>query len=106
MLYYLFIILISIIIFNYENINEKKEKERDEVLPENSKTFFGKKEKSFAKVRIKPQKNICSFVDNDLLIVISYDDKYYQAEIDKKKGGICKVKEERNIIIFYTTNFS
>ena len=82
---------------NINIINEKKEKEKDEVLPDNSKTFFGQKEKGFAKVKIKPQKNICTFVDNDLLIVISYDEKYYQAEIDKKRGGICKLKEERNL---------
>ena len=82
---------------NINIINEKKQKEKDEVLPNNSKSLFRQNEIGFAKFKIKPQKNICTFVDNDLLIVISYDNKYYQAEIDKKKGGICKLKEEKNL---------
>lgn len=81
-----------------ENEDNKKNiiNENNEKFPDNSKNFFGS-EKSFAKIRIKPQKNICGFIKNNLLIIISYDNKYYQAEIDLTKGGICKIVEERNI---------
>ena len=78
---------------NMTSINENKINE----LPENIKTFFGS-EKSFAKFRIKSQiKNICTFFGNNLLIVITYDNKYYKAEININKGGSCTLLEENDL---------
>ena len=74
-------------------INENKTNEQ---YPDNFKNLFGT-EKSFAKVRIKPQKNICAFIRSNLLIIVSFDNKYYQAEIDLTKGGICKILTEKTI---------
>ena len=78
------------------NKNDDEDIKKEEELPENNKTFFGglfgsQTEKSFAKVRIKSQESICAFVNNNLLVIISSDNKYYQAEIDIKKGGDCKI---------------
>ena len=72
-----------------ENIN-------NEEFPDNFKNLFGS-EKSFAKIKIKAQKNICAFIKSNLLIIVSFDNKYYQAEIDLKKGGICKIVAEKTI---------
>ena len=80
---------------DYKNniINENNKKEE---FPDNSKNLFGS-EISFAKIKLKPQKNVCAFIKSNLLIVITFDNKYYQAEIDLKKGGICKILEEKTI---------
>lgn len=98
---------------NKENNNDKKDNiDKDEEnnsnnieeeLPENTKTFLGgifgsQIEKSFAKVRIKSQESICAFAKNNILVIISSDNKYYQAEIDIKKGGDCKIILEKDII--------
>lgn len=89
-------------IINDTNINNDKnnKNENEEELPKNVRAFFGfsQTEKSFAQFKIKPQKNICTFANNNILIVISFDNIYYQAEIDLKKGGICKKKDEINLI--------
>ena len=75
---------------NKNIINENKINE----LPQNTKTLFGS-EKSFAQFRIKTQiKNICTFIDNNILIVVTYDNKYYKAEINKTRGGNCSLLEE------------
>ena len=75
----------------------------EEELPENTKTFLGgifgsQIEKSFAKVRIKSQESICAFAKNNILVIISSDNKYYQAEIDIKKGGDCKIIQQNDLI--------
>ena len=81
---------------NKNIINENIEKKEDIILPENSKSLFGSKEKGFAKVKTNTKiKNVFTFAGNNLLIVISYDNKYYQAEIDVKKGGLCKITEKK-----------
>ena len=86
----------NINIFNIFNENDDKLKNNNkEKFPENSKSFLGK-EKGFAKFKIKPQKNICAFARSNLLIVITYDNKYYQVEIDKTKG-VCKLLKEEKI---------
>ena len=86
----------NINIFDIFNENEDKLKSNNkEKFPENSKSFLGK-EKGFAKFKIKPQKNICAFARSNLLIVITYDNKYYQVEIDKTKG-VCKLLKEEKI---------
>ena len=90
---------------NIENNKDDKvnENKNEEELPENTKTFLGgifgsQTEKSFAQVRIKSQDSICAFVKNNLLVIISSDNKYYQAEIDIKKGGNCKIIFEDRLI--------
>ena len=88
------------------NINKDKKDNNnniEEELPENTKSFlsgiFGSQiEKSFAKVRIKSQESICAFAKNNILVIISSDNKYYQAEIDIKKGGDCKIIQENDLI--------
>ena len=87
---------------NFEE-NENDENINEEELPKNSKTFLGgifgsQIEKSFARVRLKSQDSICAFVDNNILVIISSDNKYYQAQIDIKKGGDCKIILEENLI--------
>ena len=90
-----------------ENKINKDEKNNsnniEEELPENTKTFLGgifgsQIEKSFAKVRIKSQESICAFAKNNILVIISSDNKYYQAEIDIKKGGDCRIIQENDLI--------
>ena len=90
-----------------ENNINKDEKDNsnniEEELPENTKSFLGgifgsQIEKSFAKVRIKSQESICAFAKNNILVIISSDNKYYQAEIDIKKGGDCKIIQENDLI--------
>ena len=72
-------------------------------LPKNSKTCLGyiglsKTEKNFAQFKIKtPCKNICSFIGKNMISVITFDNKYYLAEIDLKNGGICKKIEEKDL---------
>ena len=72
-------------------------------LPKNSKTCLGfiglsKTEKSFAQFKIKnPCKNICSFIGKNMISVITFDNKYYLAEIDLKNGGNCKKIEEKDL---------
>ena len=88
---------------NNEEKNDDEDIKKEEELPENNKTFFGglfgsQTEKSFARVRIKSQDSICAFVNNNLLVIISSDNKYYQAEIDIKKGGDCKIIFEDMLI--------
>ena len=94
-----------------ENKINKDEKNNsnniEEELPENTKTFLGgifgsQIEKSFAKVRIKSQESICAFAKNNILVIISSDNKYYQAEIDIKKGGDCKIIQENDLIKKYS----
>ena len=87
---------------NFEE-NENDENSNEEELPKNSKSFFGgifgsHTEKSFARVRLKSQDSICAFVNNNILVIISSDNKYYQAQIDIKKGGDCKIILEENLI--------
>ena len=84
---------------NNENLIKNEEEEK---LPENTKSFLegifrSQIERSFAKVRIKSHDSICAFVNN-LLIIISSDNKYYIAEINIKKGGDCKNLYEDYII--------
>ena len=89
---------------NNEIINDKKDEEnnenqnndeRDTVkgenLPRNKKVMFGQNEKSFAQIRINSNKSICSFQNNNIIVVVTYDGMYYQAQLDTKIGGNCKI---------------
>ena len=76
---------------NINIINNKKELK----IPENTKSIFGN-EICFAKFKIKPQRNICTFIRSNILIIITFNNKYYQVEIDMKKG-YTKLLLEKNI---------
>ena len=86
---------------NQNEIKENQKKEEEDELPENTKSFFGgifgsQTEKSFAKVRLKPQESICAFIKSDLISIVTTDYKYYQYKIDLKKGGNCEqITEEK-----------
>ena len=75
-------------------INDERETEKDinlENLPRNKKVMFSQNEKSFAQIRINSNKSICSFQKNNIIVAISYDGMYYQAQLDTKNGGNCKI---------------
>ena len=86
---------------NQNETKENQKKEEEDELPENTKSFFGgifgsQTEKSFAKVRLKPQESICAFIKSDLISIVTTDYKYYQYKIDLKKGGNCEqITEEK-----------
>ena len=73
-------------------INEERDSEKiDVVLPRNKKAIFSQNEKSFAQIRINSNKSVCSFQKNNIIVVITYDGKYYQAQLDTNKGGNCQI---------------
>ena len=80
-------------IINITNKNEEKNKENKiEDLPQNPSGFFSNNEESFAKVRLnEEQKSICAFTNDNKLIIVTSNGIYYQAQIDIKKGGDCKI---------------
>ena len=83
-------------------INDEKETEKDinlENLPRNKKVMFSQNEKSFAQIRINSNKSICSFQKNNIIVAISYDGMYYQAQLDTKNGGHCKIMGEIDLKI-------
>ena len=87
---------------NQNEIKENQKKEEEDELPENTKSFFGgifgsQTEKSFAKVRLKPQESICAFIKSDLISIVTTDYKYYQYKIDLKKGGNCEQISEKEL---------
>ena len=61
--------------------------------PKNKKILFGlsKTEKSFAKYKIGAQRNICGFIGDNKVIILTYEFKYYLVEIDMVRGGNCKL---------------
>ena len=69
----------------------KKKINLEFTLPKNKKVMFKQTEKSFAQIRINPNKSICCFQKNNIIIVITYDGMYYQAQLDTKNGGNCKI---------------
>ena len=74
-----------------EKDDEEKENNLKEALPKNKKVLFKQTEKSFAQIRVNPNKCICCFQKNNIIIVVSYDGSYYQAQLDTKNGGNCKI---------------
>jgi len=68
-------------------------------LPKNKKTIFGQLEKSFAQIRINTNNSICCFLKKYIIAVITYEGIYYQAQLDTKIGGNCKIilQESLNI---------
>ena len=82
---------------NKNNIKDKDDKIENnnnniiQNLPRNKKVMFGNSEKSFAKIRINDNKSVCSFIDNNIIVVVTYDGIYYKAQLDIKEGGDCKI---------------
>ncbi len=73
---------------NNENINND--------LNENKLSFFQnifgfRGDYSFAQITLNEQKCICTFDQNNNIIVIGSDGKYYHAILDSKKGGNCVI---------------
>ena len=79
-----------------DNSDENKINNIDE-LPENKKLIFSKNEKSFAKIRLKSPKSIISFMENNIIVVVTTEGIYYQAQLDTKNGGTCKIIEQKDI---------
>ena len=87
-----------------DNKNEFGEKQEDEEIKniENKKSFlnvlpnilggeFFNSEWSFAQVRIKEQKSICTFGADNSIIIVCSNGKYYKAKIPLEKGGECQI---------------
>ena len=87
-------------------VNEGNKKEKVEDFPKNQSSIFKglpgigtffKSEWSFAKLRIDNQKSICAFGEDNTIIAITSEGKYYQATIDLKKGGDCVITKEASL---------
>ena len=77
----------------------KNEIKDNNKLPKNKTSFFSKNEKSFARIKLQANKSICSFQENNIIIAITYDGKYYQAQLDTKIGGHCQIMGEIDLKI-------
>ena len=89
--------------------NEMREsQESEEIKAENKKRFLNvipnilggelfNSEWSFAQVRIKETKSICTFGKDKTIIIVCSNGKYYKAKIPFEKGGECQIIEEENI---------
>ena len=83
---------------NKININEERDSEKiDVVLPRNKKAMFSQNEKSFAQIRLNSNKSVCSFQKNNIIVVITYDGKYYQVQLDTNKGGNCQIIAQNSL---------
>ena len=60
--------------------------------------YFGS-EKSFAQVRINKEKSICTFGEDNTIIIVCLNGKYYKAQMDLDKGGECKIIEEKEFMV-------
>ena len=86
------------ILDNEENkIEDEEGLFEKEKLPKNKKVMFGQTEKSFAQIRINSNKSICSFQKNSIIVVVTYEGMYYQAQLDKN-GGNCKIIFEDSLL--------
>ena len=87
---------------NFEKSDEdkiKNENKYNNELPKNKTSLFSKNEKSFARIKLQTNKSICSFQDNNIIIAITYEGKYYQAQLDTKIGGHCQIMGEIDLKI-------
>ena len=100
---------IHIFIINKEE-NKIEQNENENNLASNKKSMFGNlanffgmgknyfnSEWSFAQFKINSTKSICTFGQDNTIIVVSNEGKYYKASFDPKTGGECKKLEEKNI---------
>ena len=88
-----------------ESLKNKENKENiiiDEIdeLPENKKKIFSKNEKSFAQIRLNSKKSICSFQENNIIVVITHEGIYYQVKLEPKHGGNCQIIQQKELKIF------
>jgi WD40 repeat protein len=77
--------------------------EDEDKLPQNPQNYIEKiiypeLERSFAKVRLEPQDCICAFGPNDILVILTNENKYYNAKINTKKSGDCQIIFEKDLI--------
>ena len=107
---------------NNEELEDEKEKEREDnknelgerqenqetKKVENKKRFLKvipnilggdifNSEWSFAQVRIKEPKSICTFGNDNTIKIVCSNGKYYKAKIPFEKGGECQIIQEENI---------
>ena len=100
------------IISAMKNFDENYYMDNIEEEPKNQKSFLNKfnffskmnnsylnSEWSFAKFRISEHKSIFTFLNNNLIFVLTSDGKYYLASFDPKKSGECVRKDEKYIYI-------
>ena len=100
---------IHIFIINKEE-NKIEQNENENNLASNKKSMFGNlanifgmgkkyfnSEWSFAQFKVNSNKSICTFGQDNTIIVVSNEGKYYRASFDPKAGGECKKLEEYSI---------
>jgi WD40 repeat protein len=68
------------------------------VLPNFLGGEFFNSEWSFAQVRIKEQKSICTFGSDNTIIIVCSNGKYCKAKIPIENGGECEIIQEENIL--------
>lgn len=59
---------------------------------------FFSSEWSFAQVRITDHRSICCFGNDNSVIIVTTEGKYYKAQIDMEKGGECKIIQEEQLL--------
>ena len=86
---------------------ELKEINEEDSFPKNKNSILSslpgigeyfKSEWSFAQVRLDNQKSICAFGPDNTIIAITAEGRYYQAQIDMKRGGNCKILKEEELV--------
>ena len=82
-----------------DEVKINKEIKDNNELPKNNISIFSKNEKSFARVKLKTNRSIISFQENNIIIAITYEGNYYQAQLDTKNGGHCKIMGEIDLKI-------
>ena len=81
-----------------EEVKKVKNKKRIfNVLPNILGGELFNSEWSFAQVRIKEQRTICTFGKDNTIIIVCSNGKYYKAKIPLEKGGECQIIQEENI---------
>ena len=94
------------------NENNEEYKKKFDEEPKNSKSLLGKiggflniksayfeSERNFARFKVLEDYSLLGFGNDNTLVVITKDGKYYKAAYDPKKGGECCKIEEKNIFI-------
>ena len=83
---------------NPEKKNIENKRSIFNVLPNFLGGEFFNSEWSFAQVRIKEQKSICTFGSDNTIIIVCSNGKYYKAKIPIENGGECEIIQEENIL--------
>ena len=85
---------ISIETEEIKNENSNKNIQFDKYKVKQIKNY--KSETSFAKIKLNKPKCIFSFKNDDIVVIISSDEKIFYSKIEKK-GGYCILSEEKNL---------